>query len=91
MFLLLLYEDFIQEARNSERTAKNISKDTIKVPRVFWVWLLSILSSNELKTDFFIILIITDSAGVDNKPSSDYAILQGTKGMVRFTIYSKGQ
>ncbi|XP_031391821.1 aarF domain-containing protein kinase 1 isoform X2 [Punica granatum] len=28
--------DFIQEARNSERTAKNISKDVITVPKVFW-------------------------------------------------------
>ncbi|KAK4802679.1 hypothetical protein SAY86_000882 [Trapa natans] len=28
--------DFIQEARNSERTAKNFGQDKIKVPKVFW-------------------------------------------------------
>lgn len=35
--------------------------------------------------------MIPNSAGVDNKPGSDYAILQGRKGMVKFTIYSKWQ
>lgn len=38
------FADFMQEARNAERTAENFKKNNlVKIPRVYWVWKLRLL------------------------------------------------
>ena len=85
--------DFVQEARNSEKTANNFKNNKwVKVPRVFWVRTLEfckiivILLSNghTLVRDLCLVKHMTNYnmwPGLDNKSGSDDGILQGTKGM----------
>lgn len=38
LYILWGFEDFIQEARNSEKTANNFKNNKyVKIPRIFWV------------------------------------------------------